>query len=172
MSYNIKGLLNDRKEQTMKRAFLIISAVILMGMIIGTNTMAAAADLGLVARLSKDLGVTKKQATGGAGSIFKVAKQNMTADDFTKVAKAVPGINKMMAASPKADQTAGILGSASSLIGEGKSSVAGAASLAGSFSQLGMDGGMVNAFIPIILDYVKEKGGETVMNALQSALTL
>jgi hypothetical protein len=29
---------------------------------------------------------------------------------------------------------------------------------------------MVNAFIPIILDYVQEKGGEAVMNALQAAL--
>ncbi len=154
----------------MKKAFLIMSVILLAGMMINANTAAEAADVGLVQRLSKELGVTKKQATGGAGSIFKVAKQNMTADDFTKVAKAVPGMNKMMAAAPKADKATGMLGSASSLLGESKSSVAGAASLAGSFSQLGMDGGMVSAFIPIILNYVKEKGGETVMNALQSAL--
>jgi hypothetical protein len=86
------------------------------------------------------------------------------------VAKAVPGINKMMAAAPKSEGAAGMLGSASSLIGGSTSSVAGVASLAGSFSQLGMKAGMVNAFIPIILNYVKAKGGEPVMNTLQSAL--
>ena len=49
-------------------------------------------------------------------------------------------------------------------------SVAGVASLAGSFSQLGMKAGMVNKFTPIILNYVKSSGGEPVMNILQSAL--
>ena len=154
----------------MKRTFFILTVTFLMGMIIGGNTVAKAADLGLVQLLTKNLGVTKKQATGGAGSIFNVAKQNMGADDFTKVAKAVPGINKMMAAAPKAEGTQGMLGGASSLIGGKASSVAGVASLAGSCSQLGMKAGMVNAFMPIILDYVKAKGGEPLMNILQSAL--
>jgi len=84
----------------MKRAFLIISVALLMGLILSGNTLARAADLELVKLLSNDLGVTENQATGGAGSIFNVAKQNMGADDFTKVAKAVPGIDKMMAAAP------------------------------------------------------------------------
>ena len=42
-------------------------------------------------------------------------------------------------------------------------SVGGVASLAGSFSQLGMNAGMVNAFTPIILNYVKSKRGEPLM---------
>ena len=154
----------------MKKTFLIMSVIFLMGIFISGNTVAMAADLGLVQLLSNNLGVTKKQATGGAGSIFNLAKQKMSADDFTKVAKAVPGIDKMMAAAPKAKAATGKLGSASSLIGGSSSSISGAASLAGSFSQLGMKAGMVNAFTPIILNYVKENGGETVMNALQSAL--
>jgi hypothetical protein len=154
----------------MKKSFLITSVILLMGIFISGNTVAGAADLGLVQLLSSNLGVTKKQATGGAGSIFNVAKQKMSADDFTKVVKAVPGIDKMMAAAPKAKAATGKLGSAASLVGGSSSSISGAASLAGSFSQLGMKAGMVNAFIPIVLNYVKEKGGETVMNALQSAL--
>jgi hypothetical protein len=154
----------------MKRAFLIMSIALLMGIIFSGNTLARAADLGLVQLLSNNLGVTKKQATGGAGSIFNVAKQNMGADDFTQVAKAVPGIDKMMAAAPKSKGAKGVLGGASSLAGGSTSSVTGVASLAGSFSQLGMKAGMVNAFIPIILNYVKAKGGEPLMKTLQSAL--
>jgi len=155
----------------MKRLFLMISIIFLTGIIISGGTVAEAANLGLVEQLSNELGVTKKQATGGAGSIFKYAKQNMDAEDFTEVAKAVPGINKMMTAAPKAEGAAGMLGSASSLIGGKKaSSVAGAGNLAGSFSKLGMKSDMVSAFIPIILNYVQEKGGEKLMNTLQSAL--
>jgi hypothetical protein len=154
----------------MKRAFFIISVTLLMGIIVSWSTLAIAADLGLVQQLTKNLGVTKKQATGGAGSIFNVAKQNLSTDDFTKVAKTVPGIDKMMAAAPKAQGATKMLGDASSLIGGKASSVAGVANLAGSFSKLGMKEGMVNAFMPIVLNYVKEKGGEPVMNILQSAL--
>ncbi len=154
----------------MKKTFLIISVVLVMGIIFAGSTLVSAADLGLVQLLTKNLGVTTKQATGCAGSIFNVAKQNMTADNFKKVAKAVPGIDKMMAAAPKSKGAKGTLGSASSLIDESASSVAGVASLAGSFSKLGMKADMVNAFTPIILDYVKAKGGEPLMKTLQSAL--
>jgi hypothetical protein len=154
----------------MKRTFFIMTITLLMGIIVSGNTVAKAADLGLIQLLTKNLGVTKQQATGGAGSIFNVAKQNMDKGDFTKVAKAVPGINKMMAAAPKAGEAESMVGSASSLIGDKASSVAGVAGLAGSFSKLGMKADMVEAFMPIILNYVKAKGGEPLMNALQSAL--
>jgi len=154
----------------MKRVFLISGGALMVGIIFILTSLAQAADVGLVQLLSSNLGVTKKQASGGAGAIFKHAKENMEADDFTKLAKTVPGIKKMMAAAPKTEGATGLVGSASSLIGGKASSVAGAANLAGSFSKLGMKSEMVNAFIPIILNYVQEKGGAQLMNILQGAL--
>jgi hypothetical protein len=142
----------------------------MIGIIFNVNISVLAEDLGLVQLLSKNLGVTEKQATGGAGSIFNVAKQKLSADDFAQVAKAVPGIDKMMATAPKSEGVTGMLGGASSLLGGSAPSVDKAASLSGSFSQLGMNAGMVNKFTPIILDYVKSKGGEQTMKILQSAL--
>jgi len=147
-----------------------VSIALLVGLMIGSSSLAVAADSGLIQLLTNNLGVTKQQATGGAGSIFNTAKQNMGTDDFTKLVKAVPGINKMMAAAPKAEGTTGMLGSASSLLGGSSSSVSGVANLAGSFSKLGMKPEMVNEFMPIILNYVKSKGGEPLMNILQGAL--
>jgi hypothetical protein len=154
----------------MRRTVSIMSVIFLIGMLFIGNTSAGAADLGLVQLLSSNLGVTEKQASGGAGSIFNLAKQNLGAQDFTRVADAVPGIDKMMAAAPKADGAAGMIGGASSLLGGSAQSVSGVAGLAGSFSQLGMNAGMVNSFVPIVLNYVKSSGGEPVMNILQSAL--
>lgn len=154
----------------MRRTLRITTVIFLLGIMVGGGASAGAADLGLVKMLTSNLGVTEKQASGGAGSIFNLAKQNLGAQDFTRVADAVPGIDKMMAAAPKAEGAAGMLGGASSLLGGGAPSVSGVAGLAGSFSQLGMNAGMVNSFVPIVLNYVKSSGGETVMNILQSAL--
>jgi len=155
----------------MKNRFLLTMLVaVAAGVGIGANASAGAAEPELVQLLTGKLGVTEPQASGGAGSIFNVAKQNMGKDDFSKVADAVPGIDRMMESAPKAGASSGMLGSASSLLGGSASSLTGVASLAGSFSQLGLKAGMVNAFTPIILNYVKDKGGEPLMNALQGAL--
>jgi len=160
----------------MKKIFVMITVILLAVVVGGAGTVAMAAkakkkaDPGLVERLTRELGVTQKQATGGAGAVFNTAKKNMTKKDFGKVTKAVPDINKMMAAAPKADEAESAVVSASALLGDSKSTVSTAAGLAASFSKLDMDAGMVNAFIPIILGYVQEKGGEVVMTALQNAL--
>lgn len=154
----------------MKRTLSILWVILLTGMLFGGIPSLRAADSGLVELLSRNLAVTEKQATGGAGSLFNLAKQNLGAEDFTRVAKAVPGIDKMMAAAPKSEGAAGMLGGASSLFGGSAPAVGGVASLAENFSQLGMKAGMVDAFIPIILNYVKSKGGESTMKILQSAL--
>jgi len=153
----------------MKKTFFITTLALMLTMMISANP-AATAELGLVRLLTQNLGVTTKQATGGAGSIFNVAKQKMTTEDFTQLAKAVPGINKMIAAAPKTKSATSLLGGASSLIGGSTSSLTGIAGLAGNFSKLGMKPEMVNSFLPIVLDYVKAKGGEPLMNIVQSAL--
>jgi hypothetical protein len=147
-----------------------MSITLMIGIMSNVNTSVLAEDLGLIQLLSSNLGVTEKQATGGAGSIFNVAKQKLSAGDFAQVAKAVPGIDNMMAAAPKSEGVTGMLGGASSLFGGSAASVDKVASLSGSFSQLGMNAGMVNKFTPIILDYVKSKGGEQTMKILQGAL--
>ena len=131
-----------------------------------TYTPTYAGDLGLVDLLSSQLGVIKGQAEGGAGSIFQLAKQNLSVEDFSSIAKAVPGIDKMMGAAPKLE--GGSLKGISSMMGSNK--IGGMASLTSSFEKLGLSGDMVNKFMPIILDYVNKNGGEHAMNLLKGAL--
>jgi len=45
-------------------------------------------------------------------------------------------------------------------------------SLATSFQQLNLSPSMVNQFIPVVVDYVKNTGGQMTANLLQSALTM
>src|SRR5215831_8272967 len=54
----------------------------------------------LVGELSKSLSITPKQASGGAGALFNLAKTKLSAADFGQVAAAVPGIDGMMKSAP------------------------------------------------------------------------
>jgi hypothetical protein len=126
--------------------------------------------MGLVDRLSNQLGVSKDQAKGGAGSIFQLAKKNLNVEDYSSIAKAVPGIDQMIGAAPKAEKSSSTLGNISSMVGGSSNKIQGLAGLASSFKQLGMSGDMVNKFTPIIFDYVKNKGGDHAMNLLKGAL--
>jgi len=153
------------KRQIFKNIFFTFILAGLMGL-----PPAHAQNAGLVDLLSSQLGITTDQASGGAGSIFQLAKHNLNEKDFSSVATAVPGIDQMMGAAPKTEGSSGTLGSISSLFGSSSSKLGGLAGLTGSFEKLGLNGSMVNAFIPIILDYVKGSGGETVMNLLKGAL--
>jgi hypothetical protein len=154
----------------MKKSILMMSIIFVLGIMINVNSAALAADLGLVKSLTSKLGVTNEQATGGSGAIFNLAKQNLSKSKFTQVAKAVPGIDKMMKAAPKTESDKSVLGSASTLIAKDAPAVGKAASLTNSFSKLGMNADMVDKFTPVILDYVKSKGGDKTMKILQSAL--
>ncbi len=118
----------------------------------------------------ESLGVTKPQAEGGAGAIFNLAESKLGADDFSKVADAVPEMDDLKRAAPESTGGGGMLGGLSTALSGGGGTGEGLASLAGSFSKLGLDPAMVEQFTPVILDYVEKNGGAVVKNLLQSAL--
>ena len=118
----------------------------------------------LLNQLTQGLGITGDQAKGGAGLLFQLAKDKLGDDDFGKVAEAVPGLGDMLKAVPSGGIGA-VLGGAVSALGGGEDA-GGLASLAGGFSQLGLDSGLIQKFIPIILSFVQSKGGDVVKNLL------
>ena len=136
------------------------------------SSQAWAEEGGLVDLLVKNLGVTSDQAMGGAGSIFQVAKQSLGAEDFQSRADVVPDMDSLLGAVPQTGGgTGGALKSVSSMLGGGAGKLAGMAGLTGMFEKLGMDGGMVEQFMPLILEYVKGKGGDGLMTMLKGALS-
>jgi uncharacterized protein VcgC/VcgE DUF2780 len=118
-------------------------------------------DTELVKSLSKDLSIKPEQAAGGAGAIFNYAKGKLSAEDFAKVASAVPGMDGILAAAPKAP-TSGAMGALTSM--------GGVAALAGPFKTLGLSPDMVGKMIPQILTYVQGKGGDATKNLLANVL--
>lgn len=120
----------------------------------------------LLQMLTSQLGVTQGQAEGGAGLLFKMAKDKLSSDDFGQVAKAVPGVESMISSTPEPSGISGALGGlASSLGGAGQ-----LGNLAGGFKSLNLDSSQIGQFIPIILSFVQSKGGDTVKNILEKTL--
>jgi Protein of unknown function VcgC/VcgE (DUF2780) len=148
----------------------------LLGTALAQAQAAAAANPNpeLVGQLTQQLGVTKAQATGGAGAIFGLAKSKLSPENFSKLSAAVPGMGGFLKAAPAAGQAgqAGQAGSSpmGSLGSMMPGKAGGLASLAGSFNSLGMSPSMVTKFAPVLQNYVGAKGGASTASLLSGVL--
>jgi len=129
-----------------------------------------AGTMDLITTLVDTLGITKDQAKGGSGALFQNAKDNLSVDDFQKVSDAVPDMDEYLAAAPAAETKSGLGGA----LGSSLSSLGGDAAKAGSmldltsaFLKLGMDSGTLGKFVPVVLDFVQSKGGESLVGLLK-----
>lgn len=140
-----------------------------------------APDPGLVNTLTSQLGVTPQQATGGAGAIFSLAKSQLSAQDFGKIASAVPGMDSFIQAAPAAPAQGNAASSAASALGpltggaaagNATNATNGLLSLGGTFKKLGMSPQMATQFAPVIQKYLSGKGGSGVASIFGKAVGL
>jgi hypothetical protein len=124
----------------------------------------------LIQQLVSQLGIQEGQAKGGAGLLFKQAKERLGSDEFSQLVQKVPGAESLIKDAPQSGGIMGVVGSLASKFGGKGSELGNMASLAGGFSKLGLDRGMISKFIPIVLSYVQGKGGNDAMQLLQKAL--
>lgn len=126
----------------------------------------------LIQQLTQNLQVDETQAQGGAGLIFKMAKEQLADGDFARVASAVPGVNNLIGSAPSGGKgVAGAIGGLAGAMGGGSGGqLSNMAALAGGFGQLGLNPGMAGKFVPIILSFVQSKGGDSVKNILAGVL--
>ncbi len=125
----------------------------------------------LIQQLTQGLGVDESQAKGGAGLIFKMAQEQLGDGDFAQLASAVPIVSNLIGEAPTPGKgLAGAIGGLAGAMGGGGGQLANLAALAGGFSQLGLNPGMVNKFVPIILSFVQSEGGQQAKNILAGVL--
>lgn len=123
--------------------------------------------------LIKRVGVTQAQAEGGAGALFQAAKGKMQADSFSQLEQSVPGIQSMLGAAPTASQTStlgGFAGGLSSLAGSSGGTTGNLLAVASAFQQQGMSPAMIQQFVPVIIEYVKNNSNGALASTLSSAL--
>ena len=129
---------------------------------------AAKASPELVNALSKELGASPDQSAGAAGTLFGIAKSKLSADQFSQIAKAVPGMDALLKAAPSsAPASAGGVSSLSSQLGGAAGSLAAAVP---AFSKLGLKPEMVAKAVPVLTSFVTKSGGANVGNLLAGAL--
>lgn len=126
----------------------------------------------IVKFVASQLGIEESQAGGGIGMIFAAAKKKLESGDFSKLAEAVPGIQKLMDSAPKTEEGGGgLLGSLGGLASKfGMGDLGNLASLAEGFKKLGLDASMVTKFVPKILEWLQTSGGSSAKAILEKAL--
>jgi hypothetical protein len=120
----------------------------------------------LIGQLSKGLSITHTQARGGAGTLFALAKNRLSADEFSKVSAAVPGMSGLLKAAPSLGEHSELSSLESSLPG-GMGRMAEAAE---AFHKLGLSPEMAAKFVPVMTKFVESKGGLSTASLLEKAL--
>lgn len=135
---------------------------------------ATAGDMGLTQTLVKNLGVSEAQALGGSKALLGMAKSNLGDDEFGQLTDGMPDLDEIMSGdgdgmADMAASAAGAMGGSGAMdemkdgamdqmkemAGEGGlGALAGNADLIKTFTDLGMDSGMIEKFAGGLLDYV------------------
>ena len=130
--------------------------------------------MSIVDEITKQLGVSKEQAEGGLGLIFKMAKEKLGAD-FSQVAHVVPEANHLINEAPADDAEAsssgglmGMLGGLADKVGLG--GLGKLAELAAGFKKLGLSVDSVQGFIKVVMTFIESKGGTVVKDLLNKVL--
>lgn len=125
----------------------------------------------LIKKLVKDLGVSKKQAEGGLVALLRAGQQNLSRRDFEAFVADVPGADKLLKNAPPPSALSSLAGGLGSLLG-GRSSPGRWAGLAASFTEIGVDLDTARKFGPIVIEHVREHGGEELVDKIRAALKL
>jgi hypothetical protein len=153
------------KTSTLPKRFILVSILLFLA-----SQPVRADVMKLIPLLTQGLGVNESQAKGGAGVIFDYVKQKVSAEDFAQVAKALPGVDSLVDLAPKASDLSGQIGGLSPTLGGKSDLTGGMAGVAERFGKLGLDAGMVDKYVKIILDFTQSEAGSTVTNIIKGAL--
>jgi len=144
----------------MKRPILLILVAVTLSSLIGCSSgggskeavLSSLASEPAVMALTQKVGVTADQAIGGLGAILGLAKNKVSAEDFSKLTSGIPSAEKyMQAAGEKGIKTADI-----------KDII----DLKGAYKKLGMSEQAVSDFSPAAINYVRSAGGDAAADVL------
>lgn len=125
----------------------------------------------LIKRLTKELGITKQQASGGLVALMRAAEKHLSREDFAAFVADVPGAARLLKDAPPPSAISSLAGGLGSLLG-GRKSPGRWAGLAASFTELGIPLDTAKKFGPIVIDYVEHHGGEDLVDRIREALGL
>ena len=126
----------------------------------------------LIRKITKNLGVSREQARGGVVALLRAGQQNLSPADFKAFVADVPGADKLLKNAPPPSALSSLAGGIGSLFGGRKSATGRWAGLAASFAELGVDIDTAKKFGPIVIEYVRQHGGEDLVDKMRVALKI
>lgn len=121
----------------------------------------------IVEHLIKELGVSAKQAEGGAGLLLELAQQRLSPDEFAKIASVVPAISDVIGKAPR--QVGRPIGPVRETLLRWFSGLGGLAVAASGFERLGGDKHSVRDFADALIRFFDTKGREEIATLLRVA---
>ena len=152
----------------MRRTTQVLLALALLALAVPARAQAPPPEL--MNALVKELSATQEQAQGAAGALFGLAKTRLKPEEFAQVAGGVTGMDALLKAAPavapaKKSGTDSLLQAAAGAAGMG-----GLASVAGSFTKLGLKPELALKAVPILVNHVTKTAGTEVAKLLAGAL--
>lgn len=122
----------------------------------------------LISALVKELKIDDKQATGGAAILFKAARDKMGTADFSKLLAKAKGVDELIAKAPESGGLGKLFGGFASAVGGGNAAIL--ASILSGFGKLGLNQQHAQAFVPVILGFLRNQIGPAAADKLEKAL--
>ena len=129
-----------------------------------TSTFIVNAQSDLIGMLTKEMGIFQSQAEGGAGALFGLAKEGMSAPDFSSLSKVVPDMGGLLGAVPS------LTGGKTSFLGKAAKSLTGMPAVTAAFEKLGLSQTHVALMTPLLVGYVEDKGGKALSGLFSKAI--
>lgn len=125
----------------------------------------------LIQQLTSSLDISKAQAQGGAGLLFHLAKSQLHRDEFSQITPHIGNMDDLLQAAPSSQGgIGGVMGGMASTPGDASTDLNNEVSVANGFSQLNLDRDMIQKFVPILLAFVQEQGGDHAKALLEKGL--
>ena len=132
---------------------------------------------GLINMLTSSLDVNSDQATGGMGAIFNYVKNNVSAEQFSQLASAVPGVQGLIGQMPDtskldsgSDSSAGGLGGLLDQASQYSDSLKSINEVKRQFEALGLKPEMITSFISTAQTYLDTEQGQQAKQVLTAGL--
>ena len=133
-----------------------ILSVALWGCGSTSSSIASLASNPMISSLTSGMGLSADQAIGGAGSLLGLAKENLSADQWKKVAGAVPGADAITKAGLDMGGLSGKIG--------------GLSGMNDAFSKIGLNQDQVNKMVPAMSDYMAKGGNAEAADLFKGAI--
>jgi hypothetical protein len=124
----------------------------------------------LIKMLTDQLGISDEQAQGGAGLLFKMAREKLGVGEYEQVSAHLPEVDALADRASESGFLGSTLGGLAASLSGGKSNAGHLAGLVGAFAEQGLDADMLGKFVPIILSFVKNKEGAVARDILSKVL--